>query len=754
MRGVFVWAAFLLGLGACQCGAPVDPSATSCLSDDDCASDQRCAEAGLCEPREGCQNDADCLADERCDRVDGACELRAFFARDCSVDSDCYPGFFCALGACRDSQEALSCADAYDCPTGYRCDRLHYYCIQDVPCVLASDFPEVACDPGQSCDPSSGACSASGAAECSSEDQALTCEPDELCDSSGRCVQCTVDAHCGPGLRCNVRAGRCESQDLCHSDDDCTPPLICDPVVALCRVPLPPCDSDLDCALAEFCNRVSGLCESLQGSCVDDRLEENDSPGGAYLVNLGSDQQVLDSLQLCPDDDDFFALELSRGQGLSASLQDTVANAEAELLAYDSDGVSLLTQAYAAPRGDGQLNFVAEHDGRYFLRALARPAPSPYQLVIQRSEQVACAPDVFDAATPNNTADQAVSLTAGHYPNLSLCADDADFFAFDLVAGEALKLDVDADDAGLDPDIQLYQGSTATLLAQASAAGSSESIRLRVVDDTTLVARIKAYAAGVGGYALQVDFEPPFVCMPDAYDAVAENNSAAHASAVSSLDGIDLTLCAADQDCFVMPLEYFARSLVQARYQAQDLALRLRAYLDPEAEPVATSAWGQGLETVVVDAPQSLAVGASAPLWICVDSIDGALGPYQLSFKAQAQDQCRVDDDEPNDQSAQASLAPSQAQRDLCGFDQDFFRVPLQTGKTLDAAIHFLPAQGDLDLQLIHPDGHTVLLASDGVSDSETLHYRAELDGDYFLRVYSLAEVHATYLFFLEVDGE
>ena len=727
------------------------PAARDCLSDQDCTADQRCNDWGYCEARLGCGDDTDCLADEHCDQLDGLCKLRSFFARDCQQDGQCDPGYFCALGRCRDSAHALQCADAYDCPSGYRCDRQHFYCIEDVPCVLAADFPETACDPGQSCDDSSQTCLNTAQPECSSANQAINCAADELCDSSGRCVQCSVDADCGPGLRCNSRAGRCESVDLCHSDDDCNPPLVCDPFVALCRVPLPPCDSDLDCALAEFCNHVSGRCQPVQGQCIDDRLEENDSPAGPSRIDLSQGEIALNDLQLCPDDDDVFAFALDAGQGLDLQFElAETALTTVELYAYAPDGVSLLDMAYAPPRGNGHMSFNAAQAGTYFVRLVARTAPVSYAVRFALTQQQPCIDDQFEAGQGNDSATLAASITPGHYENLSLCFSDEDFYRITLLAGSSLDLDVQGQ-AGLDPDLQLYDMASGTLLHQAISAGERETLRYHAVADGQYILRVKAYGLARGVYSMDLGITAPWTCTADSFDLISANDSLEQATSLTELDGENLSLCTGDRDCFVVELENYQRLSARAVYAPEDVALRLRAYQQIDAADVVSSTLGLGVETVHLNAPASLADGDLAPLWLCVDSLDGSSGPYSLDLHVMAQTQCLPDADEPNENPAQASDAvnvqtAASGAFSLCGMDQDYYRVHLSAGKVLAASLTFSIADGDLDLQLIHSDAQTVLQSSDGVAESEHIRWRAELDGDYFLRVYSQDQVQADYL--------
>ncbi|MFH1809446.1 MAG: PPC domain-containing protein [Pseudomonadota bacterium] len=736
-----------IGIAACQCGQPPPPPPRTCALDTDCPAGQRCGAASTCEAFEGCRSDVECLPDERCRTVDGTCRLRPGFGRECEADPDCYPGFFCALGRCRDSNEAYVCANAVDCPVGYRCDRTHFYCIEEVPCTLSTAFPEVTCDPGQACDAVTQVCLLTGPAECTPQDQALTCGPDELCDASGRCVQCTVDAHCGPGLRCNARAGRCESEDLCRQASDCTPPLVCDPGVALCRVPLPPCDSDLDCAVYEFCNRVSGSCEPRAGACVDDRLEQNDSPAGAYEVTLPSGSLRLDQLQICPDDDDYVALALAAGDGLTAQVLDTSPGAETLIELFAPDGSTRLRSSFAQPRGNGTVSVTATIEGTYYVRVLSRTTPTPYELVLTRTPGSPCVADGQEGAAGNDVPGQAPVLAAGSYEGLTLCVGDVDHLALSLAAGEALRATVRGS-SGLDPDLALL-AADGEVLDRSEAAGPDELLFYRTPVARLVILRVRAFSGAPASYDLVLEVLPPLQCTPDGFEVGAGNNSAATATVVTaSMLDQPLSLCLDDSDWFEVVLADFERLVAQARFEAGDMDLDLEVYRDPALPPLASSRTGPGFEAISVPAG-----GQATTLWLRVVAGDRGAAPYTLSLFTEVATQCQPDADEPNEVAAEAKVAPAAGQFGLCGFDEDLYAVPLLAGKRVVASIQFMPSEGDLDLQLLHPDGVTPLVTSDGVASEEHIEFVAQVDGTHYLRVYTLtSDPSARYLLTTQID--
>ena len=65
----------------------------------------------------------------------------------------------------------------------------------------------------------------------------VTCPANARICSQNKCVECTTDMHCPPGLSCDVGAGKCVPPTPCVSDEICKPNKICDPDTNVCVVP-------------------------------------------------------------------------------------------------------------------------------------------------------------------------------------------------------------------------------------------------------------------------------------------------------------------------------------------------------------------------------------------------------------------------------------------------------------------------------------------------------------------------------------
>jgi hypothetical protein len=209
---------------------------------------------------------------------------------------------------------------------------------------------------------------------------------------------------------------------------------------------------------------------------------------------------------------------------------------------------------------------------------------------IEITAEGACASDAYEPNRSSLLGDGGAAvvavLEAGPHPDLTVCANDDDWYAVDLAPGEALRAAVTFDAGVGDVDLYLYgpDGST-ELDSSRSGVASTETVEffgavaggrhyLRVI--------VRAGAAGpatANTYALDLQLDPRGGCEPDEFDPNATSDSAA---VVADGDYL-LSLCPGVADWFRVTLvagntvSFLARS---------DAALHLTLY-GPDDRPVA-----------------------------------------------------------------------------------------------------------------------------------------------------------------------
>jgi hypothetical protein len=736
--GLALWAI----VGGCDCDAtllPDPPPECDEESGKGCLSDEKCVQ-GRCQLLENCEGDDECpSAAWYCVFPAQICELRPGFGEECLETTDCEPGYFCALGVCREIAEARQCSRRADCPLGQACDRNTFLCIEEGPCTLADVFTELACDPGEVCETFSERCALPCQNECTQATEEEDCGVGSRCDGSCRCVQCLGDEDCGPGLICNTRAGRCESEDLCYSDEDCDAPLVCDPATALCQVPPPPCESDLDCDIAEICNRATGICELPGGECVDDRFENADTPSAAEEIDVPADGTplVVDDLQLCPDDDDVYGVALEAGDNLVVRVSGTATQARATVWLLDSEGETSVRFAMAPPFGNGTISYVAQEAETIFLRVNALLGQSPYEMELIRMPGEPCADDAFEGEMGNDTLETATP--AAQVPLdvtmvASVCPGDEDYLTIDLAEGEGVEVSLAFDETVGDLDLELLDAESGALLSRSAGLANPERLRMRSPAARSIVVRVSGYANASGDYQLTLTSLPEFECTADPSEPDNDTAGAVLLPAGTDVAAEARTLCVADTDVYEVPLEDFERLVARASFATEELDVQMRVLASDGETVLETSPDSAGGETI------SYAAQGNETVFLEIASMLNTSGPYTLEVWRENQISCVPDAYEPNEGTAAASAPPSTPETlTICDSDNDFFAVEGVAGKKLVARASFIHADGDLDVMILGHDGVQVLSVSDGVGNEEQAEALLPLDETYFVRVFSLS---------------
>jgi hypothetical protein len=100
--------------------------------------------------------------------------------------------------------------------------------------------------------------------------------------------------------------------------------------------------------------------------------------------------------------------------------------------------------------------------------------------------------------------------------------------------------------------------------------------------------------------------------------------------------------------------------------------------------------------------------------------------------------------EEPNDTIDTASTGLFTGTFDIClPGDDDYFAVDARAGSRIDARVTFTHANGDLDIELIGPNGST-LERSQGIGNEERIR-RVVAEGRHVLHVYGFADATNTY---------
>ncbi len=412
------------------------------------------------------------------------------------------------------------------------------------------------------------------------ESLSSTCptEPKEMCDSLrfcsslGTCVECVCDEDCGTNFFCLSQDGTCRQEGYCTAANQCDAPVeSCDVRSNQCK---PRCEDKSDCAVDEFCNAAVGnVCRPLSElSCQDDVNEEgagnNDITSATSIVlgPVGTSLEVID-LSICTDDEDWFVLELERGDRLSV-VGRGLSGFEGSLRALGPDK---LTELDIGSVGGNNLvlQFTANSTGVYYVAVGLENAAEPgfYQLIFTRAKGEACndpfevqsgqenndvpagATSIFVSndvdATPEGCARTGIASDLEvRCPGLLSCEGDVDYYAATVLPGSRVAVGL-GNFAG-DLNIFAYGPFDAADLStlslngvlplgySARPAAEEENTAFDVREGGVLIFRTEHVAGASTNYTLTLNIaEPAVACIEDAFDGAV-------AALPTDLNGIDI----------------------------------------------------------------------------------------------------------------------------------------------------------------------------------------------------------------------
>ncbi|MBN2493039.1 MAG: hypothetical protein JXR96_00505 [Deltaproteobacteria bacterium] len=454
----------------------------TCSSRLDCPGGLACM-SGICS---ACLLNSDCLSTEICNPLDQLCVRRPDMGDECRLNEDCSLGSFCVQGFCKAASEIMPCLEDDDCLDGERCDPINLVCVTDFGCDR-----DVDCAEGEVCNTALNRCERA----CTPETQEAVCGFGLVCDEErGLCVECYLDEHCGIGLRCNPETHYCEGENTCRTDRDCPFGEVCNPQTHQCTVEPAGCLSHDDCPEGTLCDVPSGEC--IPADCQDDRLEPNGDPSSASPLEQG---RTL-ALTLCPEDEDWFSVELARGDRLKLVVEmDFLASEHFHVELYDPACDDLL-QA-----GSMLIDHTVCQDGAYSIRVWTEDARASYDIELAISRGVPCDDDEME---PNDSAYEAAPIVSGSLRGLMICPHDEDWYVLDRPLDRRLEARIEYPAMEGDLDLDLVGGDAQTIVMRSATGGDGEVVSVDDDPGTRFFLRVYGGPQTANQYEMHVELSP------------------------------------------------------------------------------------------------------------------------------------------------------------------------------------------------------------------------------------------------------
>ena len=463
--------------------------------------------------------------------------------------------------------------------------------------------------------------------------------------------------------------------------------------------------------------------------CLDDVWENNDTDASASVVTGG----VYNGIDICPADEDWFAVEALIGDSLSVQLGFEHAYGDVDMELYDPDllllDVSTSTTDDEAV-GPAPVLVPGYHLVRIWLAGEADLDPgNDYDMTVNHW----IASCIDDASEDNDSDLQTAPGYDGPLPNLMSCPSDEDWFASPMLINDTLGVDLtflhsegDIDVEILDPSLAPRGSSTSVTddesIAPITAAVSGDHfIRVWLVNDT-------------GGYVgNDYDMDISLAAATCADDAFEDNDTDVTAATVSPALHSNLGICDADEDWYSIILSAGDDLTVDLTFSDGDGNIDLWVH-DPTTTLLGESVSITDDESV---GPEIAPIGGQYLIHVQLVADDGpTLGnSYSMNVALNSLLTCVDDAYEDNDSLATAaSLVPGgYPGLAVCPGDDDFFAVTLSVGDTIQADLVFDHSEGNVDCQLLDPTGATVAMSISATDDETLGPWTAVMDGDHVI---------------------
>jgi hypothetical protein len=482
----------------------------------------------------------------------------------------------------------------------------------------------------------------------------------------------------------------------------------------------------------------------------DDRFEENDDFGSAHNFGVISGTQTEDNLVILSDDGDWYRFTLSStgvaGNQVAINFDGSLGDLDLQL--YNSTN-NLISGSYSVSNSES-VNLLGLIAGDYYARVYgyARSENPNYSLTINApSEGTTIVDDQFEENDTFSTAHAfPVTNTNITERNLIITPNDADWYSFQLnnpASGSEVYIEFEH---GLgDLDLALYDSSQ-QIVAISKGVSNREAISLSGLSDGTYYVHVYGYGeASNPNYTLNINAPSASVSQDDRLEA-NDNFDQATDLGSQSRGETGLTIVSENPDYFKFELTQTGtlndQILLNFTHAFGDLDINLyggeRNYL--------TGSYGSDDYEVI-----SFAGLAAGTYYAQVYGWEGASNPdYSISLTLPSGTSTpsilRDDSFEDNDTRETAYNL-----RDLQGLnpfpdlvilpeDPDWFKFNLLAlgGRNDYIKVDFSHVLGDIDIQLVNPQGETVN-GSYGVSDQEYISLAGLASGEYYLQVYGYA---------------
>jgi hypothetical protein len=248
----------------------------------------------------------------------------------------------------------------------------------------------------------------------------------------------------------------------------------------------------------DACGPVAVACGESGEDCVDDALEDNDTPGGATNASTGQYEATI-----CSEDLDFYRVSVEAGTELLALLDDfdhddgdldlyLVGNDE-EIIATSAGATDEEFVSWCAPERDEVTLAVLGYSG----------AENDYRLTISIEAAACCVDDGFE---PDDSLSDPRTIESGESIDGTICPDDDDYLAFEITSDALVTFLLIFESDSIDLDVELYDEDGRAIAS--STTTNDEEIEVLFETPGIYTIRIFGFLGDSGEYLAELTVEP------------------------------------------------------------------------------------------------------------------------------------------------------------------------------------------------------------------------------------------------------
>jgi len=338
-----------------------------------------------------------------------------------------------------------------------------------------------------------------------------------------------------------------------------------------------------------------------------------------------------------------------------------------------------------------------------------------------------CEPDALE---PNDGFNEAKSMGAGVFDSLVICPGDQDWYAFDLLEGDHLRLDLFFEQSGGDLDLRLLGSDGVTPLSSSITVTSDEVIEYDAYQDGTVYAVVSGFEANSNEYTLIVDLKDQVEGCKD--DIVSPNVSATSAYSLTQGTLSGLMACPGKPDYFTYSVnggETLSVQVIPELPTNSPTVYLENGFNEPLEGARGVRGNGTFAETIA---------GGPGPIYIRVSPLKAVAAPYTLILSANYPDaSCVPDRMEPNQNINQGKEVdgPVTSMLTLCPGDEDWLYQYIPSYSTVEIRAKFDEALSGLNIGFYAINGEE-LAAGSSKNGEAFLSTFIEEGGAYYIRVH------------------